>query len=232
MAMNYFCSMARKKLERFAENARMKHVVEPSREEVLKGLPLQGKWGSEIFGNDNPIVLELGCGKGEYTVALARRNPDVNYIGIDVKGARIWYGATEAEDQGLKNVAFLRTQIELLDQCFDAGEISEIWITFPDPQIKHTRIKHRLTHPNFMMRYQYILKSGGLLHLKTDSEFLHGYTIGLLQLMGFPVHKVYHDIDKQDPRNTEAILKEVQTHYEQLFRKEAKAITYIRWSFE
>lgn len=224
--------MARKKLQRFEENSRMKHVVEPSREEVLEGLELQGKWGQEIFGNDKPIVLELGCGKGEYTLALARRNPDVNYIGIDIKGARIWYGAKQAEDEGLKNVAFLRTQIELLDNCFGAGEVSEIWITFPDPQIKHTRIKHRLTHPNFMMRYQYILRSKGLLHLKTDSEFLHGYTLGLLQLMGFPVHRVYHDIDKQMRRMEEPILLEVKTHYEELFRQQGKCITYIRWSFE
>lgn len=223
--------MARKKLERFAENKAMHHVIEPNREEVLKGLSLQGKWGKEIFGNENPIILELGCGKGEYTLAMAQRFPDKNFIGVDIKGARIWYGATEAKEKGLKNVAFLRTQIELIDNCFDAGEISEIWITFPDPQIKHTRIKHRLTHPNFLMRYQSIMDIKGLIHLKTDSEFLHGYTIGLLQLMGFPIHKVMHDIDKQLKTGEETLLQEVRTHYEQLFRDKGKKITYIRFSF-
>jgi tRNA (guanine-N7-)-methyltransferase len=223
--------MARNKLQRFAENAKMQHVVEPSREEVLNGLSLQGKWGTDIFENDNPIVLELGCGKGEYTLGLAERNPNVNYIGVDIKGARIWYGAQEAKERGLKNVAFLRTQIELIDHCFGGAEISEVWITFPDPQIKHARKKHRLTHPNFMMRYQYILKPEGLLHLKTDSEFLHGYTIGLLQIMGFPIQRVYHDIDKQMPYAEEPILSDVKTHYEQQFRDQGKKITYIRWSF-
>ncbi len=224
--------MARKKLQRFEENAAMRHVIEPSRQEVLAGLKLKGKWGKELFGNDKPIVLELGCGKGEYTLALARRNPEVNYIGIDIKGARIWYGAKEAEERGLKNVAFLRTQIELIDQCFEANEISEIWITFPDPQIKHTRIKHRLTHPDFLARYQEILKPTGIVHLKTDSEFLHGYTIGILQLKGLKVHKAMHDIDKQLKKGEESILQEVQTHYESLFRGKGKTITYIRFSFE
>lgn len=223
--------MARKKLERFAENKAMHHVIEPKREEVLNGLALQGKWGEEIFGNDKPIVLELGCGKGEYTLAMAQRNPEKNYIGVDVKGARIWYGATEAQEKGLKNVAFLRTQIELIDHCFDAAEVSEIWITFPDPQIKHTRIKHRLTHPNFLMRYQSVMQANGFIHLKTDSEFLHGYTIGLLQLMGFKIDKVMHDIDKQLKPGEESLLQEVKTYYEQKFREEGKKITYIRFSF-
>ncbi|PTM05151.1 MAG: tRNA (guanosine(46)-N7)-methyltransferase TrmB [Bacteroidetes bacterium] len=223
--------MARKKLERFAENKAMHHVIEPKREEVLKGLDLQGNWGEKIFGNDKPIVLELGCGKGEYTLAMAQRFPEKNFIGIDIKGSRIWYGATEAKEKGLDNVAFLRTQIELIDNCFDAGEIAEIWITFPDPQLKHTRIKHRLTHPNFLMRYQSILEMGGLIHLKTDSEFLHGYTLGLLQLMGFPIHKVMHDIDKQLKKGEESLLQEVKTYYEEKFRNEGKKITYIRFSF-
>ncbi len=223
--------MARKKLERFAENKAMQHVIEPKREEVLKGLNLQGKWGEQVFGNDKPIILELGCGKGEYTIAMAQRFPEKNFIGIDVKGARIWYGATEAQEKGLKNVAFLRTQIELLDHCFDTGEVAEIWITFPDPQIKHTRIKHRLTHPNFLMRYQSVLQMNGFIHLKTDSEFLHGYTIGLLQLMGFKIDKVMHDIDKQLKPGEESLLQEVKTYYEQKFRNEGKKITYIRFSF-
>jgi tRNA (guanine-N7-)-methyltransferase len=162
---------------------------------------------------------------------MAERYPEKNFIGIDVKGARIWYGATEAQEKGLKNVVFLRTQIELLDHCFDAGEVAEIWITFPDPQIKHTRIKHRLTHPNFLMRYQSVMHMDGFIHLKTDSEFLHGYTIGLLQLMGFKIDKVMHDIDKQLKPGEESLLQEVKTYYEQKFRNEGKKITYIRFSF-
>lgn len=224
--------MARKKLIRFKENAEMRHVIEPSRQEALAGLALVGNWAKEMFGNDNPIVLELGCGKGEYTVAMARRNPEVNYIGVDIKGARIWYGATEAKDNELKNVAFLRTQIELIDLCFAEGEIAEIWITFPDPQIKHERIKHRLTHPDFLNRYQKILKPNGMVHLKTDSEFLHGYTVALLQALNYPIEKCFYDIDKQLHQGQEAILHEVQTHYETLFRNKGKSITYIRFRFE
>lgn len=224
--------MARKKLVRFQENAEMRHVVEPSREEALKGLALAGHWAKEMFRNDNPIVLELGCGKGEYTVAMARRNPDLNYIGVDIKGARIWYGATEAKENDLKNVAFLRTQIELIEHCFAPGEISEIWITFPDPQIKHERIKHRLTHPEFLDRYRKILSPGGTMHLKTDSEFLHGYTIGILQALGYPIEKCFYDIDKQLRQGQEKILHEVQSHYEMLFRSKGKSITYIRFHFE
>lgn len=224
--------MARKKLARFAENAQMAHVIEPSRAEVLQGFPLQGKWCSEIFKNDKPIVLELGCGKGEYTVALAERFPQTNFIGIDVKGARIWYGASAVQEKKLPNAAFLRTQVELLNHCFAAGEIEEIWITFPDPQIKQARSKHRLTHPDFLARYRKVLRPGGSVHLKTDSEFLHGYTAGVLQVLGFPVLQAYHDIDKQIARKQGHLLHEVQTHYEQLFRGKGKSVTYLKFQFE
>ncbi len=223
--------MARRKLQRFAENKEFEHVIEPSREEVLKGLAQKGKWQSDFFKNDNPIVLELGCGKGEYTLAMARRFPEKNFIGIDVKGARIWYGASEVHAEGLSNAGFLRTQIELIDRCFEAGEISEIWITFPDPQIKHKRSKHRLTHPAMLERYQTILKKDGLVHLKTDSEFLHGYTAGLLEVLEHPVYEAWFDIDHQ-VRDRENLLHEVTTHYENLFRSKGKAITYLRFSFK
>lgn len=223
--------MARKKLVRFEENRSFKHVIEPTREEVINGLPQKGKWNSDFFNNDQPIVLELGCGKGEYTVAMAKKFPDKNFIGIDVKGSRIWYGASEIEEKKIPNGGFLRTQIELIDHCFEAGEVSEIWITFPDPQIKHKRIKHRLTHPDMLARYKNILKEDGLVHLKTDSEFLHGYTVGLLQMMELPIYEAWFDIDKQ-LKSRDNLLHSVTTHYEMLFREKGKTITYLKFGFK
>lgn len=222
--------MARKKLARFEDNQKYEHVIEPSREEVIHNFPLKGKWGSDFFKNPKPIILELGCGKGEYTVALAKKFPEKNFIGIDVKGSRIWYGATEVAEEKMENAGFLRTQIELIDDCFAENEISEIWITFPDPQIKHKRIKHRLTHPDMLARYKTILSKDGLVHLKTDSEFLHGYTIGLLQMMNLPIHEAWFDIDKQLVSHDD-LLHTVTTHYENLFRTKGKAITYLKFGF-
>lgn len=222
--------MARKKLARFEDNNNFQHVIEPSREEVLQGLSLKGKWKTDFFKNDKPIILELGCGKGEYTVALAKKFPNKNFVGIDVKGSRIWYGATEVAENKMSNAGFLRTQVELIDQCFAEGEIAEIWITFPDPQIKHKRAKHRLTHPEMLARYKNILASEGFIHLKTDSEFLHGYTIGLLQMMELPIYEAWFDIDKQ-LKSRDNLLHSVSTHYEQLFRGKGKAITYLKFGF-
>lgn len=139
---------SKNKLKRFRENEQFSNVTQPLREELLQGSPLKGQW-STLFKNDNPIVLELGCGKGEYTLALARRHPEVNFIGIDLKGARLWRGAKSALEEGLGNVHFLRMQIELIDFAFDNAEVSEIWITFPDPQTKFKRTKHRLTNEAF-----------------------------------------------------------------------------------
>jgi len=222
-----FVAMARKKLERFKENAGFRHVIEPSREEVINNFEHRGKW-NEFFGNDNPLVLELGCGKGEYTVAMAKKFPDKNFVGIDIKGARIWYGASEVEQEDMTNAAFLRTQIELLDSAFATNEVSEIWITFPDPQIKYKRMKHRMTNPEFLEMYARVLKPDGVVHLKTDSEFLHGYTHGILQMLGLPVLEAYHDIDLQ-LNQKDHLLHGVKTHYEQLFRNKGKVITYLKF---
>ena len=203
-------------------------MLEPGREDLIQGWRQRGNWASECFGNDHPIVLELGCGKGEYTVALAKRYPDKNFIGVDVKGARMWYGANTAVEYEIPNAAFLRCQVELIDHAFAKDEVDEIWITFPDPQIKFKRSKHRLTHPAFLERYAHILKKEGFIHLKTDSEFLHGYTQGILASEGHTVDRAYFDIDTQlnDPLSP---LHQIQTHYEQLFREKGKSITYIRF---
>lgn len=219
--------MARKKLKRFEDNAQYKHVVEPSREEAAKGIPQRGCW-RDWFGRDGRLVVELGCGKGEYTVALAKTNSDALHIGVDIKGARLWYGATDIVNEGLSNAAFLRTEINLIDGCFAEGEIDEIWITFPDPQIKFKRTKHRLTHPDRLEQYSKLLKPGGIMHLKTDSEFFHGYTLGVLQnRKDFLVETAYFDIDLQLTKK-DSILHTVRTYYENMFRNKKKAITYLR----
>lgn len=217
---------SKNKLKRFNENKTFSNVLEPSREEIINGFKFKGTWNS-FFKNDKPIILELGCGKGEYTLALARKNPHINYIGIDIKGARFWRGAKTALEDNLKNVAFLRAQIELIEHCFLENELSEIWITFPDPQLKLKRMKHRLTNPNFLKKYQLLLKTSGMVHLKTDSEFLHGYTLGLLQEGNHEIIYAHHDIYGNSQVPEEATL--TKTFYEQQFLEQGKAITYIKF---
>lgn len=170
---------SKNKLKRFKENDTFANVFQPTREALVKNdYKLKGQWNATFFKNNNPIVLELGCGKGEYSVALAQRYPNKNFIGVDIKGARFWRGAKTALEDNLPNVAFLRTQIELIAYAFAENEVDEIWITFPDPQIKYKRTKHRLTNMAFLKRYKQILKPDGVVNLKTDSEFMHGYTLG------------------------------------------------------
>ena len=218
---------SKNKLKRFNENATFKNVVQPTRQEIEDGLfSLKGNW-SEHFGNNNPIILELGCGKGEYTLGLARLNGNKNFIGLDIKGARLWRGAKTALEENLMNVAFLRTQIELIDQIFAANEVSEIWITFPDPQIKYKRTKHRMTHEDFLKKYDHILKDNGLVHLKTDSEFMHGYTLGLLHGTGRKVLYANHDIYKNEGSPEEVV--RIQTFYEKQYLDKDKPITYIKF---
>ncbi len=217
---------SKNKLKRFRENEIFANVIQPTREEIQAGFSLKGKWKS-YFKNENPIVLELGCGKGEYTVALAKKHPNFNYIGIDIKGARFWRGAKTALEENLTNVAFIRTQIELIDYCFAQNEIDQIWITFPDPQIKFKRMKHRLTNPEFLKKYQEILVETGFVHLKTDSEFLHGYTLGLLQEGNHDILYAHHDIYKNPHAPEQATL--TKTFYEKQFLEQGKAITYVKF---
>ncbi len=222
---------SKNKLKRFKENETFSNLFQPKRETLLSDtFEMKGKWNSEFFKNNNPIVLELGCGKGEYSIGLSEKFPDKNFIGIDIKGARIWRGAKTALENNIHNVAFLRMQIELIESAFAAGEVSEIWITFPDPQIKYKRTKHRLTNPEFLDKYKHILQEDGLIHLKTDSEFLHGYTIGLLQGLGHEILHAHHDTYINTYAPEEVV--NIQTYYEKKFLKVGKPITYLKFKLK
>jgi len=221
---------SKNKLKRFKENESFSNVVQPTREEAVNdGLKLKGNWGTSFFKNDRPIVLELGCGKGEYSVSLARMFPDKNFLGIDIKGARFWRGAKTALEENLHNVGFLRTQIELIDLLFDENEIDEIWITFPDPQIKYKRTKHRLTNQEFLDKYKKILRPKGIVHLKTDSEFMHGYTLGLLHGLDIEIEYAHHNVyvNSYSPKE----VTQIQTFYEKQYLDKGKPITYVRFNF-
>ena len=222
---------SKNKLKRFNENKTFANVVEPIREELVnENFEFKGNWNKTFFKNDNPLILELGCGKGEYSVALAKKNPNINYIGIDIKGARFWRGAKTAIEENIPNVAFLRTQIELIDYAFATEEVDEIWITFPDPQIKYKRTKHRMTNAEFLKKYKQILKPDGIMNLKTDSEFMHGYTLGLLHGGGHEVLYANHNVYKQEGSPEE--VTSIQTYYESQYLKEDKPITYIRFKIK
>lgn len=222
---------SKNKLKRFKENETFGNVYQPSRADLLnETFDIKGHWRAHVFKNNAPIVLELGCGKGEYSVALARKYPHKNFIGIDIKGARLWRGAKTAFEEKISNVAFLRIQIELIEYAFAANEVDEIWITFPDPQIKYKRTKHRMTNQEFLERYQKILKPNGWINLKTDSEFMHGYTLGLLHGLGHDVVYANHDVYKNEGSPEE--VTSVQTFYESQYLEQNKPITYIRFKFK
>ncbi|MCH8535571.1 MAG: tRNA (guanosine(46)-N7)-methyltransferase TrmB [Flavobacteriaceae bacterium] len=219
---------SKNKLKRFKENETFDNVIQPTRAEITEqNYPLKGKWASSFFKNDQPLILELGCGKGEYTVGLAKRYPEYNFLGIDIKGARFWRGAKTALEEGIDNAKFLRSQIELVDQIFAPGEIHEIWITFPDPQIKYQRTKHRMTNPVFLKKYHQILKPEGVVHLKTDSEYMHGYTLGLLEGSGHEIVYAHHDIYKNTEAPEEVV--SIQTFYEAQYLEQGKPITYTKF---
>jgi tRNA (guanine-N7-)-methyltransferase len=217
--------MATRKLERFEEMKSFSNVLQPVFYEVYqKDFRLKGKWNRDFFGNDNPIILELGCGKGEYTVELANRFKDINYIGVDIKGARIWKGAKKALAETIKNVAFLRTRIELINSFFDTDEIDEIWITFPDPQPKNK--KKRLTSGRFLNSYQKFLKQNGIIHLKTDNEILYNYTMKMIRHNKMEVdyftENLYDSCDEND-------ILSVKTYYENKFLEQGLKIYYLRF---
>ena len=219
---------SKNKLKRFQENETFDNVVQPTREEVVGGnFKYKGKWNTDFFKRDAPLVVELGCGKGEYCVGLGKMYPEKNFLGIDIKGARFWRGAKTAIEEEMAYIGFLRTQIELIEDIFEENEVDEIWITFPDPQIKYKRTKHRLTNTEFLQKYKRILNAEGSIHLKTDSEFLHGYTLGLLHAEGHEILHANHDVYKNDfsPKDVVGI----QTFYENQYLEQNKPITYIHF---
>lgn len=211
------------KLRKFRENESFSCLVQPTTEQVLgKDHPLKGRWKSDFFRNDNPIVLELGCGKGEYTLGLAAMDPSRNFIGIDIKGARLWKGAKYAHENEVPNVGFLRTRIEFIESLFAPGEVSEIWITFADPQIN--REKKRLTSPLFLGRYSRIMDPSGLIHLKTDSRYLYSYTRALVMQNGLEVIDDCDDIYSRQPVGE---VLSIRTFYESHYLQMGMPINYI-----
>lgn len=211
--------MARKKLQRFADLAEMPHVFEETAD-------IQGQWQKE-FGNTNPIILELGCGKGEYTVELAATDPTSNYIGMDKKGERIWVGAMQASGHSLPNVRFLRGNARLIEDDFAENELSEIWLTHPGPFPKESQVHKRLTHPNYIKKYASLLKENGLLHLKTDNTELFRYSIDVLKSISFQLEEVCHNIDeREDDQWTDVLC--IQTAFEKKHRALGDTIHYLR----
>jgi tRNA (guanine-N7-)-methyltransferase len=222
--------MGKNKIQRFAQLKTFSNVIESGIEEVFtKNHPLTGKWASGWFKNSKPIVLELGCGKGEYTVSLAQRFPDKNFIGIDIKGARIWIGAKLANELELKNVAFLRTKIDFISSFFSKNEVDEIWITFPDPQEKKRRKNKRLTSSFFLNKYKGFLKTNGIVNLKTDNSILYEYTIALAKYNNLDVlvqtDNLYHS-------GFTGKTHDIKTYYEQMFLKENKPIHYLQFTLD
>lgn len=216
------------KLKRFRENETFSCLIQPRTEEVLRcDHPIKGNWGRDMFHNQNPIVLELGCGKGEYTISLAERFPERNFIGIDIKGARLWKGAKYATENAMPNVAFLRTRIEFIESLFAPGEVSEIWITFADPQEKKAR--KRLTSPGFLNRYARFLAPGGVVHLKTDSRLLHFYTEELCRQNSMTI--LASDDDIYGHGVADEILS-IKTFYESSFLAKGIPITYLAFRLD
>lgn len=216
--------MGKDKLRRFAEVETFANVLQ-----LEEGKPLKGQWSKEHFKNNNPVVLELACGKGEYTVNLAQLFPDKNFIGVDYKGNRIWRGAKTALEEGVDNVAFLRIQIENLLDYFAKGEIDEIWITFPDPQPQLSREKKRLTSPRFLEKYIEVLKPGGYVNLKTDNDGLYAYTAEKIQELKLKEH--VNTADLYNSEFADEVLS-IKTYYEKKYLADNKNINYLKFSFQ
>ncbi|MBP5375219.1 MAG: tRNA (guanosine(46)-N7)-methyltransferase TrmB [Bacteroidaceae bacterium] len=218
--------MGKGKLAKFAEMAENPLVVEcPYWQLEKEGFPLKGRWHEEFFKNEHPIVLELGCGRGEYTIGLARRFPEKNFIGIDIKGARMWHGAKTALEEDLKNVAFLRTNIECIAGFFAANEVAELWLTFSDPQMK--KATKRLTSTYFMERYRKFLVDDGLIHVKTDSNFLATYTKYMVEKNGLPMEQCTFDLYTE--KNVDTSLTDIRTYYEGMWLERDIPIKYLQF---
>ena len=223
--------MSKNKLAKFAEMATYAHVVEsPFQTPDTPYHPLRGRWHTEFFKNNNPIVLELGCGRGEYCVGLGRMFPDKNFIGVDIKGARMYTGATEAKEEGLTNVGFLRTHIEFIEKFFAPNEVAEIWLTFSDPQMR--KATKRLTSTYFLQRYRHLLQDNGLVHLKTDSNFLNNNTSAMVEAKQLPVFfqkdDLYHTLSAEEDAEVKEILG-IRTYYEQQWIDRGLNIKYLKF---
>lgn len=221
--------MGKNKLERFAENKDFDCLIQPLSTDILqKDFYLKGKWNSDFFDNPNPIVLELGCGKGEYAIGLSRIFPDQNFIGIDIKGARLWRGAKTVHEEQLPNVGFLRTRIDLCDRFFGKDEVNEIWLTFSDPQPKKER--KRLTSPVFIERYRKFLKPGGIINVKTDSDLLYEYTLEQIKENKYELicenNDIYSGFADKQPEELQKILS-IRTYYESIWLDQKITIKYI-----
>jgi tRNA (guanine-N7-)-methyltransferase len=213
----------KKKLVHFTENLSFPHLFQPKYQDLIPRFRMKSLWGEEFFHNQNPIILELGCGKGEYTVALGAKYPEMNFIGIDLKGSRLWRGCKTVAELGLKNVAFVRTQVNHLPYIFDQGEVSGIWITFPDPQPKRER--KRLTAPPFIEKYLQVLRKGGVIHLKTDDPDFFAYTLDVIKEMNleliYETTDLYHSGYEGDVLST-------QTYYENIWLEKGRKICYLK----
>jgi len=221
--------MGKNKLKRWAEMETFPHVFQPRLDFHSADSPLKGRWAGDVFGNDHPLVLELGCGKGEYTVQLAQRYPEKNFVGIDIKGARMWRGARSVQDRQLRNAAFLRTRIEFIDKFFAPGEVAEVWITFPDPQPRQSKENRRLTAPWFLQRFVVMLKPGGLIHLKTDHPGLFDYSTETLGQLPGKVVAATNDLYGSGGADADTAIR---TTYEAAFLKEGKKICYLCYRLE
>jgi tRNA (guanine-N7-)-methyltransferase len=216
--------MARKKLQRFEEIKSFPFYFETGYFTLQQhAFLLKGKWKNDFFENNNPLIVELACGKAEYTIGMAQIFPDKNFVAIDIKSDRMWVGASKAKNLALKNVAFLRVPIGLIEHCFDTNEVDEIWITFPDPQ-PQSRVSKRLTSPRFINRYLKILKPQGLIHLKTDDDDLFNYTIEIVKSFNFKLLDCNYDVYKE---RGEDIVTQIQTFYEQMWLSQGKTIKYL-----
>jgi tRNA (guanine-N7-)-methyltransferase len=214
------------KLQKFVELNSFENTFAFHHDILEDGFPKKGKWHSEVFKNINPIVVELGCGRGEYTIGLSTNDTSKNYIGVDVKGNRIWTGAKFALENKMNHVAFLRTRIDFIDYCFAENEVSEIWITFPDPQPKKNQARKRLTNPDyFLNRYKRILKPGGIIHLKTDNTFFYEYTMAVIHEKKLELLFATNDLYKNCPSEREELIK-IKTYYEGLFTAKGEDIKY------
>lgn len=219
--------MGKGKLAKFADVAENPLVVEcPFWQLQKEDFALRGRWKSDFFRNDNPIVLELGCGRGEYTIGLARRFPGMNFIGVDIKGARLWHGAKEALEAGMKNVGFLRTNIECIDGLFGPDEVSELWLTFSDPQMK--KASKRLTSTFFMERYRRFLADGGIINVKTDSNFLATYTKYMVEKNLLPLLECTFDLYNE--KGMDASLTDIRTYYEGMWLERGIPIKYLKFA--